>query len=82
MNLMYRSCSIGYYGSTYCLNEKHEKPKTYQLWKRTTSLLDSQREGAPAIEVFCFSSRQGPNGFLIMTGAQSLIEVQFCTHLP
>ena len=33
MNLMYRICSIGYYGSTL----------TYQLWKRTTSLLDSER---------------------------------------
>ena len=37
------------------------------------------REKPPSIKVLilCFSSRQGPNGFLVMPGAQSLMEVQF-----
>ena len=39
---------------------------------------DSERETTFYQSVMlCFSSRQGPNGFLVMPGAQSLMEVQF-----
>ena len=37
------------------------------------------RERPPSVKelILCLSSRQGPNGFLVMPGAQTLMEVQF-----